>query len=383
MWLFYAFAFVPILIGMVLFFLNRQVVWQEWVGSAGVAFFVALFVSLIACAGMTEDYEMWSGQIVRAVHYPEWIEEYLEAVYRTVTHTDSNGNTYTTQEFSHFETRHRTHSEYWEAETSLDYSKNINRNFFEEISRNFNNLTTEKPYKGGFDGGDPNIYVAYNKSGYVYPVTDTRRFENRVKAAPTVFSFPKVPNNLPIYEWNDTHDDWLHSGRLLGCAGRNIELLAFDRMNSYLGPHKRVNVIMIGFAPSDGSDLAHWQEAKWVGGKKNDLVLCYGGWTTNRIPTWSYVFGWTEQEIVKRNLETLLLTHPMDTSILPLIQKEIEDHYLIKDWSKFDYISIEPATWAYVMYFIFMILAQAGYWCWAFTNDIDKEETENMDLRNF
>lgn len=366
---------------------NKRVNWQEWLGGTAVAFVIAGIMHGIAVFNMTDDIETWSGRITHACHFPQWVEEYKVAIYKTETYTTGTGKnrqTHTRRVFSHYETRHDTHSEHWIAYLSFGtYSeeKSIDLRSFNEIKSNFGNVIEndgkQSSHHGGhFDGGDNNIYKAVNKTDYVYPVTTIRRFENRIKAAPTLFSFAKVPTNAPVYNWPE-NPNWMHSDRLLGVVGVNP--LEFDRMNARLGPHKRVNVIMVGFNSAD-SMLGKWQEAKWIGSKKNDIVLCYGFQGTNVL--WSYVFGWTEQAICKRNLETILLTKPINTDILPAIEKEIKATYIIKDWSKFDYITIEPPRWAFITLIILMVLTQGGFWVWSIMNPFTKDDGID-DYENF
>ena len=119
-----------------------------------------------------------------------------------------------------------------------------------------------------------------------------------------------------------------------------------------MGPTNKVNLIIVGFNSTDAS-LGDWQQAKWLGGKKNDLVVCYGD-------GWVKCFGWTESEIVKRNLETLFLANPINESILPLAEIEIRQNYKLKDWKKFDYISITPKTGYIVTYVILLIVMQVA-----------------------
>lgn len=372
--LLYVFALIPVIVGFVLWLLHDKINIVEWIAGTVLSFLVAGIIHICAIVGMTGDQEVWSGRITKAVHYPRWIEEYQVAIYKTVTHTSGSGEnrtTYTTQEFSHYETRHRTHSEHWDAETDLSYSRDITETFFNEISRNFNNLTTEQPYKSGFDSGDRNIYVAYNKTEYVYPVTDTRSFENRIKAAPTVFSFPKIPAGVKVYEY-PYPCDWRKSNRLIN--ENKISITEFDRLNTRLGFKKAVNIVMINFDKQDPS-IAQYQEAKFIGGKKNDLVLCYGNVKTNGAAGWAYVFGWTERAICKRNLETILLTTSINDGILPVIEREVIVNYVIKDWSKFSYITIEPRSGTYIWFFVVMFITQIALYIFFLNNDVDKNDS--------
>jgi hypothetical protein len=147
------------------------------------------------------------------------------------------------------------------------------------------------------------------------------------------------------------------SQRLMGTAASQFDLLEFDRMNSRLGPSKKVNVIMVGFDNADSS-MGDWQEAKWHGGEKNDLVVSYGGMTKSKPATWCHVFGWSESFLAKRNIETLMLKYPASPQLLYLIEKEIQANYTIKNWHKFDYVTVEPPQWCYTVFFIVLLVTQ-------------------------
>lgn len=370
-WL-YVLALLFVAFGAIKFFYFKSIVWWEWLAGAAIAFGCAGIMHFSALKGMIADTETWSGHVTKVVHYPYWLEHYTtiesyscgtdgkDTCYRTVEHWDH-------------------HPEYWEAETSVG-DHTISEEFFNQIVGHFKGgIATEKIYKPNFYSGDPNIYVGYNKSGYIYPATAKKSFENRVKAAPTVFSFPKVPEGEPVFEY-PANKDWTASDRLMGTAKNAISLMEFDRMNTRLGPVKKVNIILIGFGNQD-KQIAMWQEAKFVGGKKNDLVLCYGGSDDPSKATWAYVFGWTEKEDCKRNLETLLLTNKISTRFLSLIEEEVRVNYEIKDWSKFDYISVEPPTWCYFLFLFILILTQGGFYFYCHGNEFQKGcENDKRDI---
>lgn len=340
MYVFWLVAVVPILAWLVLWAKHEEVVFWEAAVSAGVALLLAGMFQWMAIVGMTGDVETWSGEISSTTHHPKWVEKY------TRHHSSGSGKNRRTWTTTHY----RTHSEHWTAETTVDTKHEITESFFGQSRARFKNYTTEQPVKGGFYSGDRNIYVCYNRAPYCYPVTRLASWENRIKAAPSVFSFAKVPTNVLTHPWPE-NPNWLESERLVGTARNLISLSEFDQMNTRLGPMKKVNVIMVGFV-NEGPEHGQYQQARWIGGKKNDLVICYGGATTKEKPRWAYVFGWTDKEIVKQNLQTLILNEGVSTKVLPQIEEEIRRSYVIKDWSKFDYITIEPPTWSYWVYFI-------------------------------
>lgn len=367
---FYAVSLIPIIIGFVLFYISPKVNWKEWVGGSAIALFTSLIMHGIAFYGTTADIECWSGRITHVTYNPSWTEHYTETHTRTV----GTGKNRHTQRYT--DSHNQTHPEHWNA--FMNYGeisdiKEISIPLFNEIKKNFGNTIdrtdTQPSSHGGYCiGGDRKCYTTINSTGYIYPTTITRHFTNRIKAAPTVFSFIKVPTNIPVHKWPE-NSNWMQSDRLINES--RISILEFDRMNSRLGPHKFVNVIFINFGDK-GRSMAEYQKAHWVGGKKNDIVLCYGQLNLNNVPSWSMVFGWSDSEICKRNLETILLEHPINDNILPLIEKEIKTGYTIKDWSQYDYISIDPPKWAWITLILVMLISQTCFWIWSHFNEFDK-----------
>lgn len=366
MWFFYLVAFLMVGVGGYLWATKKTIVWQEWLGGSAIAFIMAVSFQYAAFRGMTADVETLSDQLTKVIHHPYWMEHYTtqEAVY---TGTGKN------RRFSHYKTVHHwvPHPEHWEGVAGIG-SFSMSKSMWLQIGSKFGGkLVTERPYKPNFESGDRNIYVYRNETGWVEPCTRANSFVNRIKAAPTVFSFSKVPTNQFTYAYPE-NGDWNKSDRLFGTASA-IDLLAFDQMNARLGPTKKVNVIMIGFG-NRGSDAAEWQRSKWIGGKKNDIVICYGGGTAAN-PEWAKVFGWSDGDVCKRRLESIVLEGPVNTSILPKIEQEIRQGYTLKDWSQFDYISIEPPSWSYWVYFLVVGLAQGGFWFWAHVNEYGKVDS--------
>ncbi len=346
---------VPLFVGAWLYAKRPEIEWREWAGGAVLSFGMALLFQYMAVRGMTSDIETWSGYIERVVHYPEWTDEV------TTSSTDSKGNTT-------YSTSHTTHPEHWAAETSVDDEHEINEQFYWQLATKFGRqVDTHWVYKADFDTGDHNIYIVENRTAFLFPITGLKHFENRVKAAPTLFSYSKVPPGSGVFTY-PKNSNWMASDRLQGWAKQDVSLWEFDCMNARLGASKKVNVIMCGFGDST-RDVAELQEAAWVGGKKNDLVLCYGA-NTGKV-TWARVFGWSNSELVKRNIETIML-EGVSTAQLPRIEAEIRQNYTKKNWHEFDYITLTPPTWAYVVYVLVQLVGQGCFWVWALGNQFSK-----------
>jgi hypothetical protein len=132
-----------------------------------------------------------------------------------------------------------------------------------------------------------------------------------------------------------------------------------------LGAKKHVNLILVGFN-NQPSTQAHRLRSKWFGGKKNDLVLCYG-YQDGKV-TWAEVFSWSKSELCKSNLRTILLENPVDETIIPKIKHEVETNYTARDWKDFNYIQIEPPMWCYFVFSLCILGGLGAYYYWALNN---------------
>lgn len=363
---------------------------MEWIITTIVALITAAIFQCVSTIGMTDDIETWSGYVTQAIQTSRWKEYYQEAIYRTEYYyttetqytTDSKGRTHShsvrvqhsRRVFDHWEDRTCWHEAYWTCYTTIG-TYTINEDKFNYLCNKFNNRHAEAGIRSTGEhnsrmiDGDPNDYVTDNKTGWIEPVTTTRHFKNKIKAAPSLFSYSKVPTNISVYPWPESTDLFV-SDRVMGTARASISTLKWDQMNASIGARKKVNLIIVGYGDR-GMDIAEYQESKWIGGKKNDLVIVFGG-NPNEKPNWVKVFGWTEKDIVKENIQSMLLDSKINDDIITNIQAEVVKNYVIKDWTKFDYIKIEPPASAYWIYFGVMILTQVGFGVWYNINDIDQ-----------
>lgn len=370
----YLMCFIPIIIGAYFWSKYKTVVWLEWILGFAVSVTVTAILQIIAICGMTSDYETWSGRVVGTVRYPEWVSRhYVPPRY------NSKGRVITPGHYVY-----TTHPEYFTIYQD-DGERISERPIHEEQYHSVTNelggsIYTQSGVRMNYYSGDENDYLCDNTTGVIIPTTEWHWFENRVRASPSIFSYSRLSEEEEsmVFQYPENNNIF-ESNRLLGEATNSINIRLWDEMNSRLGPTSLVNVIMIGFPENSDSFLSEMQESLWVGGKKNDLVICYGGSEGNR---WSHVFGWTERDIVKRNLETIILNNSIDNNIIPIIEQEIRDNYEIKDWSKFDYLTIPIPFWIYPTFLIMQIGTQIIFWYWARNNEINKEENFKSLIRN-
>lgn len=370
----YLLACLPVVALGILWAMNTKINAYEWLGGSVAGILTCLAFNGIAVSGMTSDVETRSGLVTSVTRNPEWVEKYKVDIYKNVTKTRKrNGKTetYTDRVFSHTETRYRTHPESYDCTTELG-GRNLSQAQYREFLNQMGAEVRTAYHKSGFYSGDPDVYVCQNQNRAEIPVCGEYSFENRVQAAPSIFSYAKPPEDCKVlFDYPKVRDIW-NSDRLLGTAASCFPRSQWEKMNGRLGPRKYVNVIAVGYPSGTDSMISQWQEAKWCGGKKNDIVITFAG-EPGAKPEWVRVFGWTEKNETKREIENALIDFGTKPEAMPVIEKAIVENYVLKDWSKFDYITVEPPTWAFFVLTVVMLLTQGGLYFWFHHNEFEKK----------
>lgn len=373
-WLYFL-SFIPILIGgSIYLFFNKNVNIIEWGIGSILALITAGIFHAWAYHSQIGDWEIHSGQIVEVKQFSAWREQYKEAIYKTERYRsgrDSNGNpTYSTRRvFSHYETRRRWHKEHWKAYSNINTEYSIDKKFYQELCLKFGGFvsvpgvrkTSETSSK--MIDGDPNDYVATNKTGWIEPVNKSVYFKNRVKATKNIFNRESISNKeaskLKLFEYPYHVGPWV-SNRLMGDAQKYITFQNWEKLNGKLGPIKHINLICVGFEDQDSS-IAEKQVAYWKTPKKNDLIIIFGN-------GWSQVFSFSDSELCKQNISNLFL-NPSDPDLLSKLEKEIITNYKLVDWEKFEYLSISPQVHHVIWYLVILIITQMGLYVFFHLND--------------
>lgn len=189
------------------------------------------------------------------------------------------------------------------------------------------------------------------------PVAVPQSYQNYIKAAPdSLFNaaqnaallsefgdrLPEYPSKVRDYHYVDRV---LTDGVALPSLAEWNEGLA-QRLRA-LGPARQVNIVLVATSHPDAryADALH---AKWLGGKKNDVVVVLGVSEYPEI-NWVRVLSWTEREVFKVQLRDALLdlkTVKMD-AVLDTIAQQVEVGFERRSMADFEYLKheIEPPFW--------------------------------------
>ena len=375
----YLFSCVPAAIWLFLYFNNRRIHIWEAIGSLFISLILAGITHYFSFKNQTGDTETWSGQVQSVRMFSAWTEKYEEAVYKTeyyYTGTGKNRTRHSKRVFSHYEWRTDYHprrnvvySNIGEYSVTDGKYKEIILEFGGEKSVNGVRATSKR--RSHMISGDKNDYISVNSNKPVIPVTKQVSFVNRLRAG-SVWD-KKQPSSKLNIPGRPENSNPFRSDRLLGTAKNHFSIRKLDELNAVLGPDKKVDINIVGFNTGN-SQFGQYTESKWLGGNKNTLTICYGmdksfsGTEKENKPSWVYCFGWSESDICKRNIESLLLTGGVGDAILPELEREIRKNYQKPDWHRFDYIQIEPGGWAWLWFIVSLLVCQGLYAWWCLVN---------------
>jgi len=339
---------IPVLVGLFFFIKSDRIIWWESLSSIAVALAVCSLTFAISQCSSTRDTETWSGQITRVEHTPEWDAEWEELETRYTTDSDGNSESYTV-----WVTKREHHEPEWTAITTIG-ELTLSQGYYSHIVKEHGERS-ERGYRPNYSKGDRNDYysdVSDDPEFCNYPVTKVVNWRNPLKNAKGLHGFREMgedeANKLNLFDYPLNGN--FKSSRLLG--NPDIDIWNWDKMNAAIGAAKQVNVILIN-CTGRNQEFAKNQEIYWRGGKKNDLVLCYG-------EGWSYVFGWSQSQLIKQNLMTILIDNPVDSAIIPLLKKEIRENFRPHEWEKYSDASVPVPVGATILAFIIVLLSQTA-----------------------
>jgi hypothetical protein len=341
---------IPIIGGGVVWLRFKEIVLWEWALSVACALLTIICVFAVSECSTCRDTEIVSGSVTQVCYTPEWHAEWTEL--ETYTTTDSKGKT---QTHTRLVTRTQHYSEEWYAQTTIG-RVSISREYWQKVSSRYG-IQKSLGHRPNYDWGDLFDYYSdvqnKNESLPEYPVHLSSSWKNPLLETDSIKLGQKITDDeaqkLKLPNYPAVTSPWV-SNRIIGET--DIPVWFWDSMNASLGPRYKINLILVNMSGQSISDAVKLKDY-WKNGKKNDLVLCYGS-------DWSYVFGWSETELVKKSLETLLLERPVDKTIIPKISQIIQSEFKPYPWKKEEEISRPVGSGTVIFAFLFMIAVQIG-----------------------
>lgn len=177
-------------------------------------------------------------------------------------------------------------------------------------------------------------------------------YTNYIKGSPdSLFNKAILKSNIyNVPQYNSNIFDYYRYNRVVQ-VGVNLPE-ATDLNNALadvlrtLGSEKKVNIVPV-FTNYD-ANFARALEAKWLGGKINDVVIVTGIKPDNTI-TFVKVFSWSKSSILNYELENAVKSlDKFDVkSYTDVVVDRIKKHYVQRSSSEFKYLddAVKPSDW--------------------------------------
>lgn len=334
--------------------------------------FIACFKAIVQKIQVSST-EYLGNLSVKAQYYEPWETWKMETCSRQVPDgTDSKGNTtYRTEYYD------CSYCDYHSAKFCLvDGAGNefsISEEKFNNLKQRwhstpkFINLGRHINYSGGC-GRDGNLYEVYWDNQILTSVATVKKhfYENRIKCTPSSFSYPKVTKAeklmYGLYDYpeidNYTQKAILGSEQFqwITKTDEDTAETKAQYLCGYYGPQKQMKLWVLLFKnkPSISADM---QEALWVNGNKNEVVVCVGIDSLSKKLQWVKAFSWTPNKTMLVNIrEDLMNCKTYDfKAFYPILNEDLQ-FFSRKHFKEFNYITVEPPAWCTFVTFIVVLI---------------------------
>jgi hypothetical protein len=332
------------------------------------------------------DKEYWNLHFTRATYTEFWQTWVHETCSRCTSH-DKNGNCTHTESYdcSHCD----DHAAHWDAMDNNGHERNISQSKYQELVALWHNENKQMLNRhiiyhqnlfGGKCGQDGNAFFTVLKNDSLQNmscITEPHEYENRIKFSKNVFSFQPVDSaDKHLYElYNYPSENLYDYNPILG--GNDIAASKqLNRWNAKISAIKKCH-LLICIYKNKSNDAATKQEAYWKGGNKNEVVLCIGINDQNKI-IWTYVFSWTDNQLLKIELRDKVLAMN-SLNLLKIVDffgnTAYHSHGAIKkSFKQFSYITVEPTTTAIIVAFFITLILTIGLCLFGTLNPFDAKK---------
>ncbi len=378
----YGALLIPLITAFILYiYFSHETVWWE--------FFVPLTVSAVlifsakAIIDVVEvESEEYYGSLVDRVEYYEAWDEYI---HRTCTRSCGK-NCMTTYDCSYVD----YHQPYWQIVTTTGEVVRISQVQYMILKRKFENENFVELNRS-YHTIDGNEYCCNWKrqKEKATAVTTVHNYSNRVKSADqSVFHFREVlPADVIKYQLKDYPKitDNYKMKNIVGDSGYDsyIAESKFDYLNGLLGHKKEVRVFVLVYK-NQPIEAALYQEWYWSGANMNEFVICVGVDNARNVK-WCKILSWTRSEILKAEVQDFVQSQKKLNlrDAADFTMDKVEKQFVRRDFEEFNYLTVEPPTWAIILTYVLTIIVNLGISIWVIGNEHNENDDRKTYRRSF
>lgn len=353
---------IPVLIGLVALFTSRKkVTIKEFISLEAICLIVLGAGWAIARYTSTTDQEIISGRITQKAQDRVSCRHSYQC--NCIT-TCTGGKTSTCTTICQTCYEH-----------SFDYDWNLYTNINKTIGiETIDRQGLEMPPRWGKAYVNEPVAIEQEYTNYIKanPKTVLRRIGNK--------EVPGLPVPKPPVE---THD-YYRVNRYLTIGFNDPEAPKWNwllnELNATYGPTKQVNVVVVAVKTAD-PNYSYLLEEKWLGGKKNDLILLLGTPNPPNIE-WAKIISWSRSEDLKVELRDDILeigSLNRRDDILAAAGTHIKTQWVRRSMKDFEYLMVgmQPSPGWMIALFIIGLLLTCGLTIYFWTSDPFEDEIKD------
>lgn len=390
---------IPAIFAIVLLiFFHKKVTWWELVLPSVVALVIIFTMKGCDKSSNVQDVEYLSQYVVSASHeeqWNEWIKKTCSERYAcgTEVYTTGSGKNQHTSTRTKYCTRYydcsycENHPERWYITDDAGNSFSISKYEYDKLVKDWGNQEFVDMHRHYYTI-DGNKYVTRwnNDRSTLLTTHRTHSYENRIQASHSIYNFQDISDSdkvhNKIFEYPSISDYVQNPVMGSGFAVSQKQQDYVNSINGLLGKKKQVQYFVCIWKNMPRS-VADMQQSYWKGGNKNEIVVCIGVNSANKI-TWANVFTWSEKDIVRIKIRNYLL----DNKDKYIDFKELTDisyNTIEKDWKRknfhdFDFLEVEltdtQVNWIYIIVIVFSL----GLSVFAVANEVDPDYSKTSKI---
>lgn len=366
-----------------LLFFRKQTMWWEYLVLIVPSLLLFLLTRTIMVSVNETDTEYLGAYITKVRHYDEWDEWVKRTCSKRVpSGRDSNGNT--TYRTVYYDCSYRRyHPERW---SYFDNNGEEHWLFYEEefdaIRKRFNSpmVFVDMNRKYYRIDGDAQDYYWLGTKSTIRTVTYDRTYENKIQSSRSIFNFEyineKEAHELGLYDYPkiEEYDQNPVLSDSISVSDKQIDAVKY--INGYHGKNHQFRMYVLLFKDKD-IEISEQQRSYWVGGNKNELVVCLGMKDSTTV-SWCNAFSWCDAPTLEVKTESYFA----EKDSLDLISYcdyietlLIKDEWVRKEFVDFDYVRPEMSMTQYIWLIIIVFLYNIGISLFIILNDFRNRES--------
>ena len=376
---------------------DKKFIWWEILLPIVTSFLFILIAKFGIEKSMLSDTEYRGGLIVEARYYEyweTWVKKTCSQQYACGTYTTGTGKnrvTHTKYCTRYYDCSYCDRNDpYWVAYDTQGHSWRITEKEYLRLLRQWNatpefvELNRSINYKNGC-GKDGDMYrIRWNNDMLTSESsTWTETYENHVQLSKSHFDLREVSDEeakkYNLYDYPNLKN--YHQPNVLGLDSMNFLTTnqkfgvkkMFEYFNGANGPTRKIRLYILLYH-NKSIDIAVKQKNYWVGGNKNEMVVCIGLDKNTGKLDWVYPFSWSENKRVSVDIrEDVMDMETLNFTKLYHILDESTKTFTYRDFKQFNYLSIDPPTWSVWFVYIITFIISISLIYYGYTNEYEED----------